>query len=184
MSIYYPTSDCGAGEIPVYSCNPCPAYEYGRVSSIAFIKNTFSFTDETSPAEWSAGILAEDIIVIWQTAGSYDGGTTAEQPGFGRSATINGNTTHILNFRDPNYKENCDFYNAIKFSSEYTIAFATSSQVHFAGAPVTITPRNPIADDVNSVVVWDVSVKWTNPDSPCPFNKPAGIFDSCYVQAA
>lgn len=182
MAIYYPTSGCGGGEIPAYSCNPCPAYEFGRVRSIAFIKNTFSFTDATSPVEWAAGILSEDIIVVWKTQGSYDGGTTAELPGFGDSATINGNTTHILTIKDPNYKENCDFYNAIKDSSEYRAAFRTSSQVHFTNAPVTITPKNPIADDLNSIVVWEATMKWTNPDSPCPFNTPAGIFDSCYVQ--
>lgn len=181
MAIYYPTN-CAGGEIPNYSCSPCPEYEYGRVSSVAFIKNTFAFTDSTNSTQWSAGILSGDIIPIWQTQGSYDGGSTTELPGFGRNATINGNTTHILTFKDPNYKENCDFYNAMRNSSEYTLAFVTSSQVHFAGVPVTVTPKNPVADDINSIVVWEAQIKWTNPDSPCPVNKPAGIFDSCYVQ--
>ena len=182
MAIYYPDSNCGGGEIPVYSCNPCPDYEYGRVRSVAYVKNTFSFTDPTSPAQWAAGILADDIIVVWQTKGLYDGGVTAELVGFGDSITINGNTTHTLTYDDPNYKENCDFYNAIKFSQEYYGVFRTSTQIHLTGAPITVTPKNPVADDINSVVTWNVTWKWTNPDSPCAFNTPAGIFDSCYVQ--
>lgn len=181
MSLYYPSSTCGGSTIPDYACNPCPDYEYGRIRSVALIKNTFTFTDPSSTAEWTTGITNEDIIVIWKTQGGYDGGATSELIGFGDSATVNGNTTHTLTFKDPNYADNCDFYNAIKGSSDYTLAFRTSSQVHLAGAPVTLTPKNIVADDINSVVVWEVQVKWTNPDSPCPYDTPSGIFDRCYI---
>lgn len=181
MSLYYPASDCGGSTVPAYACNPCPSYEYGRIRSVAFIKNSFTFTDPTSTAQWTTGVNAGDIIIVWKTQGSYDGGVTSEQVGFGDSATVNGNTTHTLVFKDPNYADNCDFYNAIKGSSDYTIAFRTSSQIHLAGAPVTITPKNVIADDINSVVVWEVQVKWTNPDSPCAYTTPASIFDLCYI---
>lgn len=180
MSVYYP-SDCDSGTIPAYSCNPCPSYEYGRVRSIAFIKNSFAFTDPTATAQWVTGINSGDIIIIWKTSGSYDGGTTTELPGFGDQATINGNTTHVLTFKDPNYKENCDFYNAIKGSSQYSVAFRTSSSIHLSGAPVTVTPKNPIQDDDKSLVTWEGTVKWTNPDLPCPYNTPANIFDVCYI---
>lgn len=181
MSVYYPSSTCGGVAIPAYSCNPCPAYEYGRVRSIAYVKNSYTFIDPTNSAEWTAAIASGDVIVVWKTQGAYDGGSTQELTGFGDSISVNGNTTHVLTYKDPNYTENCDFYNAIKGSSDYYIAFRTSSQVHFSNAPVTITPKNPIADDINSVVVWDVQVKWTNPDSPCPYTTPDGIFDQCYI---
>lgn len=181
MSIYYPTSACGGGTIPAYNCNPCPAYEYGRVRSVAYIKNTYAFTDHTSSAEWTTAIAAGNVIVVWKTKGLYDGGATTEQTGFGDSGTINGNTTHTLTYDDPNYAQNCDFYNAIKYSQDYYGAFRTSTQVHFTGAPITITPKNPVADDINSVVTWNVQWKWTNPDSPCPFTTPSGIFDRCYI---
>lgn len=185
MALYYPSSSCGGGTVPSYACNPCPDYEYGRIRSVAFVKNTFSFTDPTSTAEWTTGVNAADIIVIWKTQGSYDGGATSEQIGFGDSATVNGNTTHTLNYKDPNYADNCDFYNAIKGSSDYTLAYRTGTltagHIHLAGAPVTITPKAPVADDINSVVVWDVTVKWTNSDSPCAYSTPAGIFDRCYI---
>lgn len=181
MSVYYP-SGCSAGNtVPTYSCSPCPEYEYGRIRSIAFVKNSFSFTDPTSAAEWTTGIENEDIVVIWETQGSYDGGTTSELTGFGDREFTNGGTTHVLTFKDPNYSENCDFYNAIRNSSDYTIAFRTSSKVHLAGAPVTITPKNPVADDLKSNVVWEATVKWQNPDSPCPYETPAGIFGRCYI---
>lgn len=186
MSVYYPSdSGCGTGGVvPTYSCNPCPAYEYGRIRSAAFIKISYLgalLIDPTNPTIWTTGVDNLDIIPIWQTQGSYDGGTTSELAGFGDSEFVNGGTSHILNFKDPNYLENCDFYNQIKYSSEYTVAFRTSSAVHIAQAPVNITPKNPVADDLKSNVVWDVTVKWQYADSPCPFTTPAGIFDRCYI---
>lgn len=182
MYVYYPSSNCGStSSLPAYSCNPCPEYEYGRIRSVAYVKNTLSFTDPSSPTEWTTGINNGDIRVIWETQGSYDGGTTSELPGYGNREFTNGGTSHVLNYKDPNYAENWDFYMAIKDSSDWSIAFRTSSQIHLANAPVTITPKNPVADDLKSNVVWDVQVKWQNPLAPRPYNTPDGIFDRCYI---
>lgn len=185
MSLYYPSSTCGGSTIPDYACNPCPNYENGRIRSIAFIKNTFTFTDPTSTAEWTTGVNNGDIIIIYETQGSYDGGATSELVGFGDAATVNGNTTHTLTFKDRNYADNCDFYNAIRGSSDYTVAYRTGTlsagHVHLAGAPVTISPKNPVPDDLNAIVVWEVQLKWANVDSPCPYSTPSGIFDRCFI---
>lgn len=181
MSVYYPSGSCNEGNVPGYACNPCPTYEYGRVRSWVFIKNSFAFTDPENPVEWQAGIENGDIIVLWKTQGTYDGGNTGELPGFGDDATVNGNTTHTAVIKDPNYADNCDFYNALRSSSDYKGAYRTSSKVHFTNAPVTVTPKNPVQDDINSVLVWEAQIKWTSPDSPCAYNIPAGIFDRCYI---
>ncbi len=92
MSVYYPASNCGGGAIPQYSCNPCPEYEYSRIRSIAFVKNTFSFTDPSDPTEWNTGLGNGDIIVIWATSGTYDGSTIEELVGFGVSGADIGGT--------------------------------------------------------------------------------------------
>jgi hypothetical protein len=189
MSIYYPSSNCGGGAIPDYYCNPCldsSTIEYGRIRSIALIKNTYINTvmaNPTSSSVWSTGISAANIIVIYLTQGSYDGGTTGELTGFGDSATYNGNTTHTLTYKDPFSADNCDFYNAIRNSTDYTIAFRTSSKVWFAEEPCTFTPKNAVADDINSAMAWEVGVKWTNSDSPCGYETPSGIFDTCYIHS-
>ena len=167
--------------IPTYSCSDCPEYEYGRIRSAFYYKNSFSFVDPTNPSEWDAGIASGDIIVIWETQGSYDGGTTSELTGFGDREFTNGGTSHVLTYKDPNYAENCDFYNAMRGSSNYAFGFRTSSKIHLTGAPVTASPKNPVADDLKSNVVWEVTVKWQNPDSPCPYDTPDGIFTSCYI---
>ena len=181
MSVYYPASNCGGGVIPQYSCSPCPNYEYGRIRSVAIVKNTFSFTDPEDPTEWNTGLANGDITVLWATAGNYDGGTVTELPGFADSEFVNGGISHILTYRDPNVVENCDYYNAIKESNDYTLWFRTSSKIWEAGAPVTITPKIPIADDLKSVMTYEVTVKWQNPNLPCPYSIPDGIFSECYV---
>lgn len=184
MSVYVPTGDCAPDGVPDYTCNPCPDYEYGRVRSVAIIKNSYVDTliaDPTNTTLWTTGVDNGDVFVIYKTQGNYDGGTTQELTGFGDDSTFNGNTTHTLVYRDPNYSDNCDFYNAIRNSSEYTLAYRTSSKVHFAGTPIVITPKNPVQDDINSVLSWEVTTKWTNPDSPCAVATPADVFDTCYV---
>ncbi len=184
MSVYYPSggTDCGSGGVlPTYSCSPCPDYEYGRVRSIAFVKTTFSFTDPTSPTEWNTGIGTGDIRVIWETQGSYDGGSTSELAGFGDREFTNGGTSHVLTFKDPNYAENWDFYEGLRAASEWTIIYRTSSKIHTVGKPVTVTPKNPVADDLKSNVVWEGTVKWQSPSSPRPYNVPDGIFNRSYI---
>jgi hypothetical protein len=181
MSVYYPTSTCGGGAIPQYTCNPCPDYEYGRVRSIAFVKNSVSFTDPTSHIEWNTALGAGNAIVIWATQGNYDGGTSQELPGFGDAEFVNGGVSHVVVYKDASTTDNCDFYNSIKNSTEYTMWFRTSTKIWSAGAPVNITPKMPIADDLKSVVTYEVTVKWQNADLPCPYDIPDGIFENCYI---
>lgn len=182
MSVYYPTTNCGSGGIlTTYSCNDCPDIEFGRVSGWAFIKTSFSFVDPSNSTEWNTGIANGDIIVIGKTQGSFDGGTPQELPGYGRSEFTYGQSSFVLTFRDPNYKNNCDFYNQVKGASNYKGAYVTSSQVHLINTPVSASVKNPVSDDLKSHVVWEVTVKWADYDTPCPYDVPEGIFDTCYI---
>lgn len=177
MSVYYPS---GCDElIPDYICDPCVETEKGRIRSIAFIKNSFAFTDPTSPAEWQAGFAAGDIIIIPFTKGTFDGGSEVESAGYGDLATKLTGYNFQLQYQDPNYRTNCEFYNAIKRSSNYRVAYRTETQIHISNNPVQVIPKNPVQDDITTEVVWDVLVKWSDSDVPCPVDVPAGIFDQC-----
>ena len=177
MSVYYPTG-CDA-VIPAHICDACEAPELGRVSSVAFIKSPFAFTDISDPTEWQAGFANGDIIIIPFTKGTFDGGAEVETPGYGRQATRLNGYNFQLQYQDPNYRQNCNFYNAIKNSRQYYVAYATETQIHLSDNIVSVIPKNPVQDDVNSEVVWDVLVKWAGRDLPCPFDLPEGIFDEC-----
>lgn len=181
MAIYYP-ADCEV-EIPDHICDTCETREKGRIGSVAFVRTSFNFIDITNPTEWQTGINNRDIIIIPEVLGSYDGGTEVLGAGYGRrSETLTG-YDFTSNFKDPNYKSNCDFYNLIKESGQWKYAFKSETQIHITGNPVTIIPKNPITEDLNSDVVYDVLVKWKDRNLPCPFDEPAGIFDECFTVA-
>jgi hypothetical protein len=184
MAYYVPASNCGGSSLPAYTCNDCPDKEYGRIRSVALIKSSYLMTVLAAPstlATWQTGVSTGNIITFPKTQGSYDGGNTTEQTGFGDDATMNGNTVHTAEFFDLNYANNCDMWNVLRDSNEYTFAFVTSSKIHFATTNCTLTPKNAVADDVNSIVGWRVTAKWQSPDSPCDYTKPTGAFTNCLV---
>jgi len=175
--VYYPAG-CAA-EIGDHYCNDCEDFESGRVSLVAFISSDFAFNDPTNRNEWVAGIQAKQIIIIPKTSGAFDGGSEVETPGYGRQATQLTGYNFVLTYNDPNYKFNADFYNAIKRSSNYKLAFGTETLIHLTETTVSIVPKNPVVDDVTSRVVWVVAVKWADDDLPVPYTMPAGL-DLCF----
>lgn len=181
MAIYYP-SDCEV-EIPDHVCDPCETYEQGKIRAVAFIKSTFEFTDPTDPTEWQSGLNSHDIIVIPAVIGSFDGGTEVLGPGYGdQSETLLG-YDFTSTIRDPNYKSNCNFWNLLKATKNYRFAYKTETQIHITNNPVTIIPKNPVTEDINSFVDWQALIKWKDKDVPCPVDAPAGIFDTCVTVA-
>ena len=181
MSVYYP-SGCDA-LIPDHICDPCEEIELGRIRSVAFIKNTFAFTDPSDPTEWEAGFAAGDIILIPQTKGNFDGGAEVEAPGYGDQATRLTGYNFQAQYQDPNYRLNCAFYNALKNSRQYKFAYRTQTQIHITDTTVQVIPKNPVQDDTTKEVVWDVIVKWSGSNLPCPYHVPAGILDECVANS-
>ncbi len=173
--IYYP-SGC-EGEQPDHFCSNCSDIENGRIRSAAFVHTSWVFTDITNPTQWINGIAAKKIIIIPKTNGTFDGGSEVEAPGYGDLVTRLIGYNFTATFKDPDYGNNADFYNAIKGSREWKFAYRTSSKTHITEVPVQIIPKNPVAEDTTSEVVWEVLVKWTDEDLPVPFNTPAGIFE-------
>lgn len=179
MPVYYP-SGCDT-IVPDHYCDPCEDRELARVRSVAFIKNTFEFTDPTSPTEWQNGFASGDIILIPQTQGTFDGGAENEIAGYGDQDTAISGYKFTAEYRDPNYSNNCEFYNLLKNSREYRFAYRTSTKTHIANTTCQVIPKNPVENDITAEVVYVVTVKWADKDIPCPFDTPPGIFDTCVV---
>lgn len=162
MAIVY--KNCGGGTgIPAPVCEPCAPREHGRVRSIAFIKKGTALANPAVATEWLAGIQAGTILIIPETTGTFDGGTPKEGKGYGnRKVTVLG-YDYVINASDPNYTGNAKFWDAIKDSGEYQVAFRTETQVHISDEVVTITPKNQVEEDVESEVVWLAEIKWFQP---------------------
>jgi len=177
--IYYPSA-CSE-DIGAHNCDPCEDDEHGRIRAVAFIHKSYTFADPTSTVEWQAAIDAGHVIVIPKTNGSYDGGAPKEGPGYGDSPSTYLGSDFSVKYNDPNYASNCSFYNGMKRSRNYKFAYLTETKIHIAAKTCTVLPKNPVQDDINSKIVWDVEVKWSDKDFACPYNIPEGIFDDCFL---
>lgn len=173
-NIYYPAG-CDSA-IPNHICTNCDDIEHGRIRSIALIKNSFNFSDPTNPNEWQAGILAKNIIIIPDVNGTFDGGSEVESDGYGDQQTKLVGYNFTLNFKDPNYKQNAGFYQAVKNSRNYRLAYRTETQIHLTNVTVEIIPKNPVTANTTDEVVWDVTAKWSDGDVPTPYDAPLSIF--------
>lgn len=176
--LYYPTN-CDE-EIPQHICDPCETQEHGRIRGVAYIHKSYAFADPTDPSEWQSAIAAGHVIVIPKTNGSYDGGTPIEGPGYGDSPTTYIGSNFSATYKDPNYQNNCGFYNGLKRSRNFKFAYLTETKVHITNKTVTVLPKNPVADDITSLVEWEVNVKWVDKDFACSYDIPEGIFE-CFI---
>jgi hypothetical protein len=177
MAGYYP-STC-VDVVPPHTCDPCLPKEYGRIRAVAFIKESYVFLDITSQLEWEAAIMNGDVILIPKVHGALP--EPSEQLGAGYGDTVETllGFEFVLTYFDPNYAENCDFYNAIKGQQSYKLMYKTETKGHVTQNTVTVIPKAPIDDDLNSEVVWMVQVKWKDIDHACPFVFPAEVL-KCY----
>lgn len=177
-AIYTP-SGCDT-EIGDHSCDSCEEVEAAKIRSVGFIKNSFNFIDPSNPAEWNAAILAKNVIIIPFVNGTFDGGAEVTKDGYGDQVTKLTGYNFSADYKDPNYKKNANFYNALKNSINYKFFYRTSSLIHLTTKTVQVIPKNPVTAAVTDDVVWDVTVKWADTDLPIPHDAPAGIFDHCF----
>lgn len=171
--------------MPIYNCDivvPPPSCadcldneEHGRIRAVVFIAADSYDAIKAAPstdAAWTP-LLGTKVFVIPYTSGTYDGGQATEVPGFGDIQNRVGGKTHTLQINDPMYKDNCAFWNALSKSiGGYYVGYKTETQLHLSDAPVDVRPGAPVQDDVNSQIVWAVSIVWNNPESPCPVDAP------------
>lgn len=175
MSIYY----VGCPEtIPDPACSDCPVKELGDVRSLFLVKNDFSFTNISSTAEWTTGLNAKDIYVLPWTRGGLTV-TPNETPGFGDTDIDIDGFNFELNVFEPNYAGNCAFWNEIKRSKNFKVGYRTETQVHESDGTAQFIPMAPIAEDKKASVLWNIVVKFSQEDIPCPSTTPTGVFDRC-----
>lgn len=157
-------------ELGVHTCDPCNANrEFARTRSAGTISKDYYATlmaNPTDPQKWQDGIDAGKIVVIPETAGSYDPGDPKELKGYGDTKNSNGPRDQTLNWFDPNYRDNYGFYNGITNITSKHVFFRTSSLVHISDVTASIVAKDPVADDLDEEVTWNVTAKWTSINIP------------------
>lgn len=164
---------CGL-DLGTHYCDPClDDREFGRTRSGGYIKKSYLatlLTDPTDLTAWTDGIASGDIIIIPETSGSYDPGDPKELKGYGDRSVTYGPRAMTLTLFDPNYVLNYPFYNAISRQSDLVPFFRTSSLVHIFDTVATIVAKDPVADDMESEVGWEVTNKITSANMPAKFS--------------
>lgn len=175
----YSLYDCeGSIEAPI--CDPClDEIEHGRVRGVGYVAKDYVATLQADPETidaWTAGIAAGKIFIIPATQGTFDGGAPVEVPGYGDVDTKVIGYKFTLAYKDPTLKANTPFYNSIKNSGNYHVAFRTETLTRLSDNPATVKPKSPVDDDLNSEVVWNVEVTFSQPDHSVPFITPVDLF--------
>lgn len=171
MRSYASIYGCG-GDAPVHVCHSCPegrVREFARTRSGGFIRDSYLpalIVDPTDITLWQAGIDAGNIIILPETSGSYDPGDPKELKGFGDRRVNYGPRTMKLVLNDPDYKDNYPFYNEISDRTDLVPFFRTSGLVHIFDKVAAIKAKDPVVDDLEEEVIWQVDCEVISKNLP------------------
>ena len=192
MSLQRLTCEDTSGTL-AHVCDPC-AKELGRVRGVILFKSTFDWSTlieklrgTTSQAATEARTIFEqaiangDAYLISETTGTYDGGAAQTGDGYGDDESRLLGYLYTLNYKDPSYAGNRDFYQAIELG-DVKVCWRTETLLHFADKPATIQAIDPIEEDLSSAVVWDVTATWKSKNKPllAPLDALSQYFDGCW----
>lgn len=172
---YASTYGCAESEA-VHYCHDCPearTREFARARSGFFVKKAYLATLLAAPttlATWTTGISTGKIIMLPETSGSYDPGDPKELKGYGDRKVTYGPREMKLTLNDPDYKDNYAFYNEIGNRSDLVPGFRTSNLVHIFDKVASIKAKDPVADDLEEEVIWNVEITVTSSNLPTLHN--------------
>ena len=172
----------GALEHVIDDCNR----ELGRVRGVVLFDSAFDTaaliakmkSSETSDQQAAlsiinSGINDGSIIVIPETAGTFNGGESHSVDGFVEDETRILWNEYALEFRDPSYWQNKDFW-AIAENRKWKIAWRTESMLRFAPKVVNIEASDPVEDNLTSTITWNIKATWKSKIKPELL--PIGVF--------
>ncbi len=184
MSVYYPGASCES-EVPEHICNPCAEFEKGRVRAAAFIHKDYVATIKAAPDDtvaWQTGIEAKLIRIIPEISGTSNGGEKVSGAGYGDVKEKVTGRNFIVSYKDPNYKDNCNFYTEMEKSRAWYFAYKTETLLHISDKAISIFANNPTSENVEDDVTWNVEATWFQKSPICPVDTPDDIFD-CFQLA-
>lgn len=168
---YAATYGCGAEEA-VHVCHDCPdgrEREYGRVRAGGFIRKS-SLADllanPISKIAWDLLKSEGKVIILPETAGSFDPGEPKELKGYGDRKSSYGPRTMKLTIIDPDYVDNYAFYNGISNRTDLVPFYLTSSLIHIFDKPASIKAKDPVEDDLESEITWQVECEIVSNNLP------------------
>lgn len=193
MSLQRITCEGASGDQLVHTCDPCER-ELGRIRGVCLVDASFDFTElitklksgtptdqEAAATLFETAITEGKIHLISETTGTYDGGSAQTGDGYGDEETRLLGYLHTLNFKDPSYAGNREFYANVE-KEHWKLIWRTETLLHFVDSPAAIQAIAPIEQDLTSAVVWDVTATWKTKIKPeiAPLAHIAKYFEGCW----
>lgn len=181
----YTVDPCEADDIEDPICDNCgEEAEAGMLRGFGFILKAGLagiLVDPETLGVWTTAIAAGHVFMIKNARGSFDGGTPVYVDGFGDQIQRLIGYDYVAAAKDPVYKSNRNFWNSVKGRTDVYFFFRTETQTHISDKPVTIAPKNAVAEDLISQVIWEAEIKWRQKDLLTMFDTPATLYDCVFV---
>lgn len=190
MSLQRITCEGASQEALVHTCDPCER-ELGRIRGVCLVDGSFDFTALIAALKGAQASAAQELFeqaiedgkihLISETTGTYDGGSPQTGDGYGDEETRLLGYLHTLNFKDPSYAGNREFYENVE-KEHWKLIWRTETLLHFVNSPAAVQAIAPVEQDLTSAVVWDVTATWKTKIKPeiAPLAHIAKYFEGCW----
>lgn len=171
--------------IPFFVDLQCQS-EKGRINAIAFVSQekaavVLNDPDPSSvlsdPAFWTDEDYEASILLHKNVSGNYAGADT-ERAGKGNQQTTLSGKNHTVTIRIESVKHNDDYWNKLNISSNYYLAFVADDYniLFFSTTACGISGNLILEDNLESILEWEATVKWSDIALPITSDVPIGIF--------
>ena len=155
--------------------------ELGGFPWFAIIDATEAPTIEQlrEPTFWTAKFNAspQTYRLITDARGSYTGGTTVEEDGYGTVPITRTGADHEITGQVRGILYNRDFWAAVNQTTKWNFVAVTKGHIGLYIPNVSIYAKIEVDQSIKSTTRWGVSVKWSDDlSNPIVFNAPPSIF--------
>lgn len=144
-----------------YTCDPCNETEGGGIRSLCLLKKGAVIPNPYVKADIEALVLANQLWVMAETRGTFDGGVPKMVTGYGDKKERQIGADYTLQVKDPIYADNYEFWQGVENVEDWNVAFRTETQLAVIYSDCTITTKAPAEEGLDSEVVWNIEVKWS-----------------------
>jgi hypothetical protein len=156
-------------------------FAYNKIVALVVIydKSTIE-ADPSNAANWATALANEEIAVINDFKGEYDGGEVEEGEGFGTRLNKIDGETHTITGEVEYNKKNISFFNKLKTADNEGIAFITgdNEEMHVVlGVNVSYTTKAIVTREKQKIREFMLTAKWAKIEIPPSYPVPAGLLD-------
>jgi len=175
-------SDCKQ-QIPPFIDLACE-YESGRVNAFALVTEEKAVLADANPTLWSTPSFytdedySGDVLIHQKVSGSYAGADT-EIAGKGNQQSRIGGKNHTVTLRVESVKGNSSYWDKLNISTNYRAVIVTDDYglLVVSTTNCSVSANLVIEDNIESIVEWEVVIKWSDIKVPETYDVPTGIFE-------